>query len=100
MPGTSAVGAHIKLRNIDVDETNVGVLKGGISGRAAEFEKGERASLLYCAVQPPSIRMVSPVMREAAGEARNTTAPATSMGSPMRCSPAMRAITSWRNAAS
>lgn len=38
----------------------------------------------YLAVQPPSISIVCPVIRDAAGEARNTTAPATSMGSPMR----------------
>src|SRR5437762_3088198 len=36
--------------------------------------------------------MVSPVMREAAGEARKTTAPATSMGSPIRCRPEIRSI--------
>src|SRR5271165_7551365 len=52
------------------------------------------------AVQPPSITSVWPVMREAAGEARKTTAPATSIGSPMRCKAAMRSITSWRNTGS
>jgi hypothetical protein len=61
-----------------------------------------RASLLdslpasYRAVQPPSIRIVSPVISDAAGDARNTTAPATSMGSPMRCSAAMRSTVSTR----
>src|ERR1700726_940227 len=54
----------------------------------------------YLAVQPPSMSMVWPVMRDAAGDARNTTAPATSIGSPMRCKPAMRSITSARNAGS
>ena len=38
----------------------------------------------YRAVQPPSMSRVCPVMSEAAGEARKTTAPATSMGSPIR----------------
>src|ERR1700733_11343828 len=52
------------------------------------------------AVQPPSITNVCPVMSEAAGEARKTTAPATSIGSPMRCKAAMRSITSWRKAGS
>src|SRR5580704_5972705 len=52
------------------------------------------------AVQPPSITRVCPVMREAAGEARKTTAPATSIGSPMRCKAAMRSTTSWRNTGS
>lgn len=36
------------------------------------------------AVQPPSINSVAPVIRLAAGDARNTTAPATSIGSPIR----------------
>src|SRR5215472_3000905 len=54
----------------------------------------------YRAVQPPSIRMVSPVISDAAGEARKTTAPATSIGSPMRCRAAMRSTTSARKAAS
>jgi hypothetical protein len=40
------------------------------------------------------------VMREAAGEARKTTAPATSTGSPMRWRAAMRSRTSARNAGS
>jgi hypothetical protein len=38
----------------------------------------------YRAVQPPSMSKVCPVMSDAAGEARKTTAPATSMGSPIR----------------
>jgi hypothetical protein len=42
----------------------------------------------YCCRQasahPPSTRIVAPIMREAAGEVRKTTAPATSIGSPMR----------------
>jgi hypothetical protein len=44
--------------------------------------------------------MVSPVISEAAGDARNTTMPATSMGSPMRCRAAIRSITSVRNSGS
>jgi hypothetical protein len=48
----------------------------------------------YLAVHPPSMRIVSPVIRDAALEARNTTAPATSIGSPMRCNAAMRSIVS------
>src|ERR1035438_2609217 len=44
--------------------------------------------------------MVWPVISDAAGEARNTTAPATSIGSPMRCSAAMRSTTSARKAGS
>src|SRR6266566_6421324 len=51
----------------------------------------------YRAVQPPSIRIVWPVISEAALEAKNTTAPATSIGSPIRCNPAIRSITSARN---
>src|ERR1700680_3680057 len=50
----------------------------------------------YLAVHPPSMRIVSPVIRDAALEARNTTTPATSIGSPMRCSAAMRLMTSDR----
>src|SRR5207249_2565617 len=42
------------------------------------------------------MRIVSPVISEAAGEARNTTAPATSIGSPMRCSAAILSRTSAR----
>ena len=38
----------------------------------------------YRAVQPPSMTMVWPVISDAAGEARNTTAPDTSIGLPMR----------------
>src|SRR3984893_3154891 len=53
---------------------------------------------IYLAVQPPSMSRVCPVMSEAADEAKNTTAPATSMGSPMRCNAAMRSTTSARNA--
>ncbi len=51
----------------------------------------------YCAVHPPSTSSVWPVIIEAAGEARNTTAPATSTGWPTRCSAAMRRSTSARN---
>ena len=58
---------------------------------------GEISHNSYCAVHPPSMRIVSPVTRDAALEARNTTAPATSIGSPMRCNAAMRSITSARN---
>src|SRR5882724_8403909 len=50
----------------------------------------------YRAVQPPSIRIVWPVINAAELEARNTTAPATSIGSPMRCNAAIRSITSAR----
>jgi Bacterial regulatory protein, Fis family len=45
-------------------------------------------------------RIVSPVMRDAARDARNTTMPATSIGSPIRCSSGMRSITSERNSRS
>src|SRR5271167_1643033 len=38
------------------------------------------AVLAYLAVHPPSMRIVSPVIRDAAREARNTTTPATSIG--------------------
>src|SRR5579863_5554274 len=41
---------------------------------------------------------VWPVIREAAGEARKTTAPATSRGSPIRWRAAIRSITSARKA--
>src|SRR4029077_5390783 len=34
-----------------------------------------RAQIAYRAVHPPSIKIVSPVINDAAGEARNTTAP-------------------------
>ena len=54
----------------------------------------------YRAVHPPSITSVCPVINEAAGEARNTTAPDTSTGSPIRCSAAMRSTTSARNSGS
>ena len=40
------------------------------------------------------------MISEAAGEARNATAPATSDGVPMRCSAAMRSTVSARNAGS
>ena len=49
-----------------------------------------RVRSAYRAVHPPSIKIVSPVINDAAGEARNTTAPATSIGSPIRCSAAIR----------
>src|SRR5262252_9492405 len=39
-------------------------------------------------------------MSAAAGDAKNTTAPATSLGSPTRCRPAIRSMTSARNAGS
>src|SRR5262249_11173809 len=41
-------------------------------------------------VQPPSTGSVCPVISDAAGEQRKTTAPATSSGSPIRCSAAIR----------
>src|ERR1700740_3420088 len=47
----------------------------------------------YTAVQPPSIKMVCPVISEAAGEARNITAPVTSTGSASRCSAAKPSTT-------
>src|SRR5580700_3865493 len=58
------------------------------------------AGSAYRAVHPPSIKIVSPVINDAAEEARNTTAPATSIGSPIRCSAAIRSNVSARNAAS
>src|SRR5438477_10625383 len=42
-----------------------------------------RAALLYKVVHPPSINRVVPVISDAAGEARNNTAFATSFGSPI-----------------
>ena len=51
----------------------------------------------YRAVHPPSMMMVCPVIIDAAGEARNTTAPDTSTGWPIRLSAAMRSITSAWN---
>jgi len=47
------------------------------------------ASLAYCrrrqlTVNPPSIAMVCPVMKEAAGKQRNATKEDTSSGSPIR----------------
>src|SRR5690242_2462359 len=68
------------------------------SAVAQQFTFYERTA--YRAVQPPSIISVSPVISDAAGEARKTTAPATSIGSPMRCSPAIRSTTSARLAGS
>jgi hypothetical protein len=44
--------------------------------------------------------IVWPVIIDAAGEARKTTAPATSIGSPTRWRPAIRSRTSARNAGS
>ncbi len=38
----------------------------------------------YCAVQPPSTNSDAPVMKDDAGEARKTTAPASSSSSPQR----------------
>src|SRR6185503_3829103 len=52
------------------------------------------------AVQPPSMRTVWPVISDAAGDARKTTAPATSIGSPIRCRPAIRSFVSASNAGS
>ena len=40
------------------------------------------------------------MISDAAGEARKTTAPATSIGSPIRCRPAIRSTTSARKAGS
>src|SRR5512138_230159 len=54
------------------------------------------ADSLYWIVQPPSIMSVSPVIRDAAGEARNTTGSATSSGVPIRPS-GMRFCTDLRN---
>src|ERR1051326_3511651 len=65
--------------------------------RGVEFDLACPLVHPYRAVHPPSMRIVSPVIRDAALEARNTTAPATSIGSPMRCNAAMRSITSERN---
>src|SRR6202008_2302829 len=67
---------------------------GGVAPAAQE---GIACIGSYLAVHPPSINIVSPVIREAACEARNTTAPAPSMGSPKRCRAAMRSTTSARN---
>jgi hypothetical protein len=46
------------------------------------------------------MRMVWPVISEAAGEARNTTAPDTSTGLPIRCSAAIRSMVSARKSGS
>src|SRR2546426_11898237 len=64
----------------------------------------ERGALPYQlapqrAVQPPSTRIVAPVISAAAGEARKTTTPATSLGLPIRPS-TIRDNTSARNASS
>src|SRR5439155_23876379 len=56
----------------------------------------EAASSVHQAVQPPSTRRLEPVTRLAAGEARNTTAFATSSTVPMRPS-GIRSITHRRN---
>src|SRR2546427_11457953 len=42
--------------------------------------------LLYAITTPPPTRIVSPVMNDASGDAKNTTAPATSSGVPQRLS--------------
>ena len=52
--------------------------------RPARHSPPTTRRFLYRAVHPPSINIVSPVISDAAGDARNTTAPATSTGSPMR----------------
>src|SRR3954462_12696885 len=54
-----------------------------------EFHAGKRTErvtrrLAQRAVNPPSISNVAPLMSAAAGDARNTTAPHTSAGSPTR----------------
>jgi hypothetical protein len=59
-----------------------------------------REALAQRAVQPPSTSSVTPLTRLAAGEARNTTAPATSTGSPMRWRAAIRSRTSASKAGS
>ena len=38
---------------------------------------------------PPDISRTSPVIKEAASEAKNTTGLATSLGTPMRCTTAV-----------
>src|SRR3989442_12467886 len=53
----------------------------------------------YRAVQPPSITRLVPVMREAAGEARNRIAPAISSIRPSRPR-GIRLITQFRNSGS
>jgi len=40
--------------------------------------------LIYCAVQPPSIRSVAPVIKEEASEAKKMIGPASSSGLAMR----------------
>src|SRR5439155_20459211 len=65
-----------------------------VAAPASGITVGQRA------VHPPSMSTVSPVMSDAAGEARNTTTPATSTGSPTRCRAAIRSTTSAWNAGS
>ncbi len=45
-----------------------------------EHEITQRILVLQRAVHPPSIKIVCPVINDAADDARNTTAPATSIG--------------------
>jgi len=52
------------------------------------------------AVQPPSTSTVSPVIRDAAGDARNTTTPATSIGLAHAVQAAIRSTTSAWNSGS
>src|SRR5258708_23678615 len=59
-----------------------------------------RTTPYHLAVQPPSIIRVVPVMSDAAGDARQPTAPATSIGCPTRCSAAIRSSTSALNSGS
>src|SRR6202041_570674 len=73
---------------------------GGLVGCNGAARSAYQQKQAQRAVQPPSMRIVWPVIREAAGEARKTTAPETSTGSPMRWSAAIRSMVSARNAGS
>ena len=60
---------------------------GGVGGRDGRLASGIVGRLPHRAVQPPSTSSVVPVISDAAGEARKTTAPATSIGSPIAVQP-------------
>ena len=72
----------------------VSVRESGVNRLSYLMNANRKSSDAYRAVHPPSIKIVSPVINDAAGEARNTTAPATSIGSPIRCSAAIRSTVS------
>src|SRR4029453_19375582 len=99
------MGCMVLLVSILLSISKAGIGAGnhdpvsGILRSCAGAPRIRTLNTAYRAVQPPSITKLAPVMRDAAGDARNTTAPATSSIRPIRPR-GIRLSTQFRNSLS